>query len=128
MISEQEFLQVVGNPSTEDEAQIAVGKWLAEQIGHDPQSITYQCLAHINGVSFCAYADGPVFLGMTFADIAKGEALVAPVDPSVDTRSRIEGVMAAMKTMCKGEAYEYAAMCRDLVKMLGVDPLEYEVK
>jgi len=128
MVSEKDFLESFGNPSTEEEAQVAVGKWLAEQIGHDPQSITYQCLAHINGVSFCAYADGHVFLGMTFADIAKGEALIAPVNPSVDNRSRIEGVMDAMKVICNAEAYEYAAMCRDLVKMLGVDPLTYEVK
>lgn len=128
MISQIEFLDSIGNPRTEDEAQISVGMWLAEQIDHVPASITYRCLGHHKGFSYCAYSDGHKLLGMTFANIADGEALIAPVEKGLDNATQIRKTMAAMAIYAGGEHYEIAAMCRDLVKMLGVDPLTYEAK
>ncbi len=126
MKTEREFLDSIGNPKTEDEAQVAVGVWLAEQIGHRPASITYRCLGHYKGVSYCAYADGPNLLGMTFADIYHGNAFIAPSEKHVSNEERIRKLIEVMSVYAGCDEFEMAAMCRDLVEMLGVDPLTYK--
>lgn len=128
MVTERQFLDSIGNPTTEDAAQVSIGMWLAEQIDHVPSSITYRCLGHHKGFSYCAYADGHKLLGMTFANIEDGEAVIAPVEKGVGNAERIRRAMAAMAMYAGADEYEMAAMIRDLVKMLGVDPLTCEVK
>jgi len=126
MISMEEFVDSIGNPETEDAAQIAVGKWLAEQINHVPSEITYRCLGHHKGIAFCSYSDKHTLLGMTFAFIEDGTAVIAPADPKTSNAKRIESIVKSMELYCASDEFEYAAMCRDLVSTLGVDPMTYE--
>ena len=120
-ISEEEFVESIGNPQTEEEAQVSVGMWLAEQIGHTPVEIRYMCLGHHNNVSYCAYSDSGKLLGMTFANLDTKEVLVAPADKSQSDSQRINNAIEMMRVMAGKENYEEAAMCRNLATMLGVE-------